>query len=357
MGILQLIDSLDAGGAERMAVNYANALAKKIDFSGLVVTRKEGPLYNQIDKQVSYLFLNKKRSVDLAALFNLMRFVKKNKVTIVQAHSTSFFLAFQLKLVSPSIKIIWHDHYGDSEFLNKRPSLALRLIAPFFSGIIAVNQNLKNWARENLYFENCTYFPNFPSDEKNLLGDTILKGTTGNRIVCLANLRVQKNHFLLLEIAKKVKLSHSEWTFHLVGKDFQDDYSNQIKAFIIENNLTKNVFLYGTKQDVKCILQQSTIAVLTSQSEGLPVALLEYGMQKKPVVVTDVGEISSVVKNGENGFLIKVNQEQLFYCALVALMESDALRVDFGNAFYNTIVENYSEERVMKKYLDWLQTI
>ena len=56
MRIIQLIDSLEAGGAERMAVSYANALGKKIEFSGLVVTRKEGPLVNLLDKEVSYFF-------------------------------------------------------------------------------------------------------------------------------------------------------------------------------------------------------------------------------------------------------------------------------------------------------------
>ncbi len=357
MGILQLIDSLEAGGAERMAVNYANALAKQIDFSGLVVTRKEGPLYNQIDKQVSYLFLNKKRSVDLAALFNLRRFVKKNKVTIVQAHSTSFFLAFLLKLMSPSVKIIWHDHYGDSEFLSKRPFLVLRLIAPFFNGIIAVNQNLKNWAQEKLYCKQSIYLPNFYSEEKAVVEPTILNGIEGKRIVCLANLRVQKDHFLVLDVAKKMQLTHPEWTFHLVGKDFQDDYSKQIKSFIIENNLEENVFLYGTKQDVKNILKESTIAILTSQSEGLPVALLEYGYHKKPIVVTNVGEVSALVIDGENGLIVPAKQDQLFYDALVKLIKNKALQTNFGDAFYNTIIENYSEGIVLKKYLDWLQTI
>ena len=57
MRIVQLIDSLDAGGAERMAVNYANALQSKIEFSGLVTTRKEGGLKEQINPKVSYLFL------------------------------------------------------------------------------------------------------------------------------------------------------------------------------------------------------------------------------------------------------------------------------------------------------------
>jgi hypothetical protein len=54
MRILQLIDSLEAGGAER-TVNYANALADEIDFSGLVSTRKEGSLVNQINSNVEYL--------------------------------------------------------------------------------------------------------------------------------------------------------------------------------------------------------------------------------------------------------------------------------------------------------------
>jgi hypothetical protein len=166
MRILQLIDSLEAGGAERMAVNYANALAKQIDFSGLVVSRKEGPLANQIDQGVSYLFLKRNRVIDYKALLKLRNYVAVNKVTVVQAHSTSFFLGFLLKLICPSIKIIWHDHYGNSEFLNKRPILALRLLRPSFAGIIAVNQNLKVWANEKLHFGNAIYLPNFPSEEK-----------------------------------------------------------------------------------------------------------------------------------------------------------------------------------------------
>jgi glycosyltransferase involved in cell wall biosynthesis len=357
MRILQLIDSLEAGGAERMAVNYANALAKQIDFSGLVVSRKEGALANQIDESVSYLFLNRKRIIDFNAMFKLRNYVRVHKVKVVHAHSTSFFLAFLLKLICPSIKIIWHDHYGDSEFLNKRPLMALRLIAPFFSSIIAVNKNLKVWAKENLHFENSIYLPNFPSEEKNITEYTLLKGLNGKRIVSLANLRIQKNHFLLLEAAKKLKGSYPDWTVHLVGKDFDDAYSREIKSFIIENNLEKNVFLYGTKQDIKNILNQATIAVLTSQSEGLPMAILEYGWYKKAVVVTDVGQIASVIKNGKNGFLVTANQDQLFYESVVKLIENGALRTDFGNLLNNTIAEYYSEEIVIKNYTSWLQTI
>lgn len=355
MRILQIIDSLETGGAERMAVNYANALASKIDFSGLVVTRKEGGLLNQVSNKVSYLYLNKKGVIDLKALFTLRKFVKANKIELIHAHSTSFFIAFLLKLVCPSLKLIWHDHYGDSEFLSKRSSLALKVTLPFFSGIIAVNQNLKKWAEKKLHFKNVVYLPNFPSQENEVLDNTILHGIKGKRIVALANLRVQKNHFLLLQVAKRLKLSHSEWTFHLVGKDFEDDYSRQIKNLILELNLKNNVFIYGSRQDVKNILEQSTIAILTSQSEGLPVALLEYGWYKKPIVVTDVGEIPLLIQDGINGFMVGSGNEELFYNKLLQLIENETLQSDFGKVLQQTINNNYSEESVLQQYLNWLE--
>jgi len=355
MRVLQIIDSLEAGGAERMAVNYANALAKEIEFSGLVVTRKEGALLNQVSKEVSYLYLNKTHTIDLKALYRLRKFVIDNKVYIVHAHSTSFFTAFLLKLVHPSIKLIWHDHYGDSEFLSKRPLLGLKMVLPFFNGIIAVNQQLKVWAEQKIHFKNVVYLPNFPSQENNVSEQTILQGIQGKRIVSLANLRVQKNHFLLLEVARKVQISYSEWTFHLVGKDFEDDYSKKINTLILDYNLENNVFIYGSKQDIKNILEQSTIGILTSQSEGLPVALLEYGLQEKAVVVTNVGEIPSLIQDGINGFIVDTDESQLFYDSLVKLMENDILRANFGKALQMTIINNYSEKTLMHQYLDWLK--
>ena len=357
MRILQLIDSQEAGGAERMAVNYANALADRIAFSGLVVSRKEGPLLPQVDPKVSYLFLNKKSPLDLKAVFRLRKFVKAHKVEIVQAHSTSFFTAFLLKIVCPGIQLIWHDHYGDSAFLSQRPLLVFRICLPFFNGIISVNQELKDWASQKLKSKTVIYLPNFPTTEKCLSNPIILKGENGKRILCLANLRAQKNHMMLLEIAQRLLKSHPDWSLHLVGKDFEDAYSLQIKDRILALQLEKNVFLYGSKQEVNAILEQSAIAILTSQSEGMPMALLEYGRKRKAVVVTSVGEIPALIQNGRNGFLVPSQDKDQFYESLVRLIEDESLRADFGNALYQTVLQQYAEETVLKNYLNWVKTI
>ncbi|MNS17676.1 hypothetical protein D3C72_493560 [compost metagenome] len=112
MKILQLIDSLEAGGAERMAVNYANSLGSRIEFSALAATRKEGPLKERLNENVSYLFLERKRTFDLKAVSKLKKFIKEQQIQIIHAHGTSFFLAVLLKLTYPKIKIVWHDHHG-----------------------------------------------------------------------------------------------------------------------------------------------------------------------------------------------------------------------------------------------------
>ena len=260
-----------------------------------------------------------------------------------------------MKLISPNLKLIWHDHYGDSEFLSKRPSFGLKITIPFFSQVIAVNHKLKDWIEKELNFKKVIYLPNFPTIASEVLEKTILKGNNEKRIVCLANLREQKNHELLLKVAEKLKKSHPEWTFHLVGKDFEDDYSRYIKGLITQNNLENHVYCYGTREDIKNILDQSQIGILTSSSEGLPIALLEYGLYKKPVVVTNVGEIPLLIDNNRNGFSVVSNDADLFYISLVKLINNEILMNTLGESLFKTVYNDYSQETIIKKYLNWLQ--
>ena len=357
MRIVQIIDSLEVGGAERMAVNYANVLSKEISFSGLVVTRKEGSLKNEIDANVSYLYLNKRHTLDLKAIFRLKTYCKSNKVEYVHAHGTSYFSALLLKLCLINIKIIWHEHYGARSEDKLVHNKILFLASKFFSGIIVVNHILKEWCFTVLKFKKVIYLPNFILANKSENEITILKGKENQRILCLANLKNPKNHNLLIRVAKRIKATHPDCTFHLVGKDFDDAYSKKIKYDIKSNHLQETVFVYGVKEDTNHIIKQVTIAVLTSESEGLPVALLEYGFQKKPVVVTNVGEIPFIIQDEVNGLMVESDNDELFYKAIIRLLENIELRDKFGEKLYETVVKNNSEQEVIKEYLNWIKKI
>lgn len=357
MRIVQIIDSLDAGGAEKMAINYANTLASKIEFSGLIATRKEGSLKSQIHSNVSYLFLNRKKTIDVKAILKLRKYCKENKVTHLQPHSSSYFTAMLVKILYSKLKIIWHDHNGLSEFLSSRKSFALKIASCFFKGIITVNYQLKNWAVKELNCKKVIYLPNFTSIDPMPRVETVLKGISGKRILCLANLRSQKNQFYLLEVAKKLKTLYPDWTFHLVGKDFQDDYSEKIRQTITQYSLENNVFLYGSKRDTTNIIYQSDICVFSSSSEGLPVALLEFGLLSKPVISTEVGEIPLIIENDKNGILVPVNDIDKFILALSRLIENPKIRLNLGMNLKNTIDSNNSEKAIVSQYLNWLKNI
>src|SRR5690606_24937021 len=131
MRILQIIDSLETGGAERMAVNYANALADIIPFSGLAATRSEGILKTDINPNVNYVFVGKKWILYISALIRLHKYCRMHEVSILHAHSSSYFFVLMLKCLTPKFKIVWHDHNGISEFLTSREAWILKIASYF----------------------------------------------------------------------------------------------------------------------------------------------------------------------------------------------------------------------------------
>ena len=352
--IVQIIDTLEAGGAERMAVNYANSLSGTVAFSGLVATRSEGLLKAKLHPQVNYLCLQKRHAFDLRAVSRLYRYCQQHKINVLHAHSSSFFIAFLIKCIRPKIKIVWHDHYGMSDRVELRDAGVLKLVSYFFSGIIPVNHKLEDWARRTLNCSNIYYLENFVTNNETEQAVTILKGTPGKRILCLANLRPQKNHLLLLKVASRIKVSFPDWTFHLVGKDFEDDYSRLIKNKTKSENLTETVYFYGSRADVLNILEQSDVFVLTSESEGLPISLLEAGKVGKAVVVTSVGEIPNIIENGKNGFIVPSDDADSFCDALTTVMENDSIRSKIGIALAETVNKKYIDTAVINTYVSWL---
>ncbi|ANW96295.1 hypothetical protein AXE80_08395 [Wenyingzhuangia fucanilytica] len=348
LNVIHIIDSLAVGGAEMMAVNIANGLHKHNVRAHLCVTRAEGLLKEKISKEIGYVFLAKKGVIDVKALVILKNYIKKNNIKIVHAHSSSFFMAVLVKCMLPKIKIVWHDHYGKAERIEERKSLALKLGSIFFTNIISVNDVLVQWAKKQLFCKKVLFLANFAT--LNITSNkTHLNGVEGKRIVCVAAFRHQKDHFNLLQAFTIVKNKYPEWTLHLVGKQHNDVYNKQIETIIKNESLEKDVFFYGACLDIKYILSQSNIGVLSSNSEGLPVSLLEYGLAGLPVVVTNVGDCEKVVN--DYGFVVpKENSEELSN-AIIKYIEDENLRELKAEQFQKHIFDHYSENSYLSSLI------
>ncbi|QVY65798.1 glycosyltransferase [Polaribacter sp. Q13] len=350
LGVIQVIDSLDAGGAEVLAVNIANGLSAEGINSHLCATRKEGILKSNLNKNIGFLFLEKKNSIDFSAIFRFKNYLKRNKIGIIHAHTTSYFFAFCVKLVYPKVKIIWHNHTGNYIKLKGFKFLVIKFTSIFFKGIINVNEELNTWALKKLKHKNAIKLDNFPQFiNKN--NTTKLFGEENKRIVILASLREVKDHLNILKAFNSLHIKYPDWTLHFIGKDFNDEYSNSLKLFVLENNLEKSVYLYGVCLDISNILNQATIAVLSSKSEGLPVSLLEYGLAKLPVVVTNVGECGKVIENDKSGIVVDKENSFELANALEEYINSEEKRNTFAALHYKNVAENYSQKSFINQLI------
>lgn len=356
--ILQLIDSLEAGGAERMAVNYANVLVDFIELSALVTTRKQGALKEQLSGEVRYLFLNRKGKIGIGAVLRLRKFVKQHKIDIIHAHSTSFFVAVLVKLLYPRVKIVWHDHHGNRVQKTGITNLVLKYLSFFFDGVLTVNQELEEWSKSNLLTRKVQYFPNFISTHKNAVPlQTRLKGEDAKRIVFLANLKHPKNHLFFLEAFYESEILKDGWSLHLIGRDFEDEYSNNLKALITEKSIEDSVFIYGSCNDIEQILSQGRIGVLASTYEGFPVTLLEYGKSSLAVLSTWVGYCSKIIKDGDNGYTFDPENKIELINKLKKLTSSEDKINVFSEKLNDTVLKNYSDKVIINQYLRWLNPL
>ncbi len=98
-----------------------------------------------------------------------------------------------------------------------------------------------------------------------------------------------------------------------------------LQSYAEELGLTNNLEFLGKRKDVESILVSSQIFVLTSKSEGLSIAMAEAMAAGAVPVVTDVGELSDLVIDGVNGYLIEPNCIDEYTKKIISLLQDPAL--------------------------------
>jgi glycosyltransferase involved in cell wall biosynthesis len=347
---MHIVDSLTAAGRERMAVNLVNALPRTQFTAYLCTTRQEGPLAELVAKDVGRLRLHRRWRYDLMAVYRLVAFNQAHGIHILHAHDASLFLAVLAAFFPPYPAVVWHDHYGQY-LLEERPVWLYRPPMKRVSAVIAVNQPLVAWSRRRLGVpgERVCYIPNFVCTMAGHETLPALPGASGQRIVCVANLRAQKDHLTLLRamalIIRQVPTVH----LLLLGAASEPEYSDMVRREIVQQGLQGNITCMGSRQDVYAILPACDIGVLSSASEGLPLALIEYGMAKLAAVATNVGQCAEVLDDGRAGLLVPPASPQHLAAALLSLLACPARRQALGRQLYRRVQERYSPGPVMEQ--------
>lgn len=123
---------------------------------------------------------------------------------------------------------------------------------------------------------------------------------------------------------------------------------------IHEQGLESRVRLLGPKspEELAEIYRQATLFVLASDEEGLGIVLLEAMASGLAVVSTACGGPESIVRHGENGFLVPVGDEPALAKAIQQLLINPGLRQQMGDTARRGVVERFSISAAGKVFTD-----
>lgn len=154
------------------------------------------------------------------------------------------------------------------------------------------------------------------------------------RIISIGSLSPQKNQKKMLEVYKIIKQKHPEWGLTIYGEGVLrkelEDYSKRL-------GINDTVEFPGTVEDVSTVLLNASIFLLTSKIEGFGLVLIEAMACGLLCVSFDAPGPNSIIKNGENGFLVAQGDVQQMAQKACELIENEDLRKSMGNKAFDTV--------------------
>jgi glycosyltransferase involved in cell wall biosynthesis len=164
----------------------------------------------------------------------------------------------------------------------------------------------------------------------------------------VARLDLQKGFACLLNAVATLRASFPGVRLLIVG-DGPD--RARIEELVIRQNLSGVVTLAGQQNDMPGVYAAIDIFVLPSLNEGLPMTLLEAMAASKPIVVTRVGAVPSVITDGETGLLVEPADGAGLTKALAQLLDSPELRRRLGEKARAHVEQYYTAAAMSRKYL------
>src|SRR5205823_10731635 len=109
------------------------------------------------------------------------------------------------------------------------------------------------------------------------------------------------------------------------------------------------IIFTGRRDDISALTADLDIAVLPSLREAQGISILEAMARRKPVVASAVGGIPEVLTDGVDGLLVPPGDSHSLAEALGRLAKSPSLRERIGEAGYQTVVERFSIDAMVRQ--------
>lgn len=126
--------------------------------------------------------------------------------------------------------------------------------------------------------------------------------------------------------------------------------TEELRRQIVEKGLQDNVILLGNRDDIPKLLGESSLFLMSSEWEGLPIALIEACMSGLPILATDVGGCSEIVATCENGIVVPPGDAPAMTHELSKLIADRKRRLSLA-ANANRLKHAYSIDKACESHL------
>jgi glycosyltransferase involved in cell wall biosynthesis len=204
-----------------------------------------------------------------------------------------------------------------------------------------------------------TLITGFPAREH-----TPLRGAA--RLAHRRNLGIQDDEILLLNIARihpekahdqllrSFQLVHAKYPktrLWISGTGWQY-LEDELDALRKELGIEHAAEVIGFKQELWPLLDAADMMVHPSHVEGVPMAI-QYGMAAElPIVISDVGGIREIIKDGRTGVLVPENDIEGFAQTVIALLEDKQRAQQLGRGARDFVLNEYSIETAVMRIAD-----
>lgn len=164
----------------------------------------------------------------------------------------------------------------------------------------------------------------------------------------------QKAPDIFVKMAKKVKDVVPNAHFIIVGNGNQEA---EIRKYAEENGFADCLHITGWVDNPMSYVELFNVACLLSRWEGFGLALPEYMMAGKPIVASRVDAIPNIIRDGENGLLVEVDDASGASKAVYELYANDELKDSLIENAYKDVHERFNEKRVAKEHLELVEEL
>jgi glycosyltransferase involved in cell wall biosynthesis len=355
--ILYLLDCTGdvGGGAERLAVSVLTHLDPLAYDRYLCLSRPSaGLLVEQAQAAgVTILQLHRRSRYDILPWLRLIRFVRRERIDVLHSHKHgSNFWGAIVSILTCVPVFLAHEHSWTFSGNRLRILIDRFLIARQATRVIAVSAADRDLmiSIERIPAAKIVLIPNgIPEAAENddQTARVELQIPTHAVLLACVGVRTVKRVDLVLE-ALALLSDEQPSLYLLVIGDFATEV-DKLRQIADSLGLASRVRFVGERRDVSRLLASADIAVLASDREGSPLAVLEYMAAGCAIVATRVGGIPAILRDGVEGVLVDPGQANQLAETIGELAQDATRRAELGRAARARQADDFSLRAVVRR--------